>query len=574
MFNIFCSKKYAFIALSIAILLLAYTSDKVHAQSVPSPTDIPGSADPGRLDADPDALLPRLPPPEITLPDGTVTTPQAPEDAQDITFTLKTVRINGATAFTQEELADIYEPFIGQDIALSRAWEFAGQITERYRAQGYFLSRAYIPAQEIGNGKITIAVIEGYINKVHLENAEWESHVVEELRQRITKTRPISLKKLENALLLLNDIPGLRFEAVLAPDDSLPEGAVDLVIRQDNRQGRGNLRLDNHGSRFTGPHQAAFAYEDSFLPLQQTSLSGIASIPGGNELYGVTLRHEARILPETSALFSISKTRSNPGFTLSQFDIESQSFSWNVELKQQLIRQRNQNLDAGLSFAYRNSDTDILDTISSRDRIRAARAKLNYDGRGPFMGFNIVNLTLSRGIEGLGANNDGDANLSRPAAEPDFTVINARWQRQQFITPDWLLTSTLAGQKSSKALLASEEFGFGGPALGRAYDASEITGDDGIAGSLEVSFTGLDPVWDFRLTPSVFYDIGKIWNHDDGQPNGLSAASAGVGMSVYHPSGFNGRMSLALPLTKPLDTPVQGNNGKNPRLFFQIGQRF
>ena len=578
MFKNFCSHAYCLVFLGIMGLSVLCTPAYVHAQTVPAPTDIPGSADPGRLDVDPDTLLPERPPPEIKLPDGSVIKPRAPEDAEDITFKLKSVRIDGATAFTQEQLADIYQPFIGHEIKLSRPWEFAGRITERYRAEGYFLSRAYISAQEITDGEITIEVIEGYIHNVHLQKAgqstAHKNHLVEKLIGRITDARPISLKKLENSLLLLNDIPGLQFETVIAPDDALPDGAINLVLLQRETQGRGNLRVDNHGSRFTGPFRTAFAYEDSVLPLQKTSLSGIVSVPELNELTALTLQHEARILPRTSLLFSVAKTESRPGFTLSQFDIESQSFSWRVGFVQQILRQRQQSLDVGLALDYRDSDTDVLDTVSSRDRIRKVQAKLNYDGRDPFKGVNDFNVTVSQGIDGLGANDAGDANLSRPEAKPDFTAFNARWQRQQFIARDWLLTSTLVGQKASGPLLASEEFGFGGPTLGRAYDASEITGDDGIAGSLEVSFTGIKPVWDFNLTPSVFYDIGKVWNQDAGQPDNTAADAAGLGLRFAHPSGLGGRLSFALPLTTSPDTSGLGNNDNEPHLFFQIGQSF
>lgn len=130
------------------------------------------------------------------------------------------------------------------------------------------------------------------------------------------------------------------------------------------------------------------------------------------------------------------------------------------------------------------------------------------------------------------------------------------------------------GQRASKALYSSEEFGFGGPSVGRAYDSSEMTGDHGIGGSLEVQYTSLEPLNKFKLTPSAFYDLGKIWNIDQGQADGVSASSAGVGLNLSHPSGITGNLTIAQPLSKAIDTPTYGNNGHNPRVYFQLGWGF
>lgn len=95
-----------------------------------------------------------------------------------------------------------------------------------------------------------------------------------------------------------------------------------------------------------------------------------------------------------------------------------------------------------------------------------------------------------------------------------------------------------------------------------------------MAGSLELHYTGLEPLNGFRFVPSAFYDIGKIWNIDDGQEDGLSAASAGVGLYMSHTSGISSSLTLAQPLTKRIDTQVYGNNGRNLRLYYELGWEF
>ncbi|MCB9964484.1 MAG: ShlB/FhaC/HecB family hemolysin secretion/activation protein [Rhodospirillales bacterium] len=544
-----------------------------YAQNIP---DIPGPADAGRIEAQPEQILPPREAPKIIVPELAAPEAPVPEGAASMTFVLQNVVIEGMSAFSPVEMEDIYKPLLGREIELSRVWEFAGRITERYQQAGYFLSRTYVPAQEIGDGRVILRVIEGYVGDVQIEGAQDDNYLVDMLGDRITGQKPARLQDLERALLLLGDIPGRSFEAVLGRmDDGAPEGAVRLILKESKTNGRGSLLLNNHGSRFTGPHRTSFAYEDSFLPNQSTAVSGIASaLPVGDELWAVNATHEIKILPEVGLELSLGRTVSQPGYTLASNDIESRSVNWGVGLNWQVIRQRQHNMSFSLALDGRNVNTDILDTPLTRDRIRAVRLSGSYDGADPLHGYNALNMTLSRGITGLGANEPGELNLSRADAEPDFTKFEATWQRSQFIAADWLGVTTLTGQRASKALYSSEEFGFGGPSLGRAYDASEITGDHGIGGAVEVQYTGIEPVKEIKFTPSVFYEAGKIWNIDDGQDDGLSIADAGIGLNISHPSGLSGALTIAQPLTKSIDTPTYGNNGHNPRIYFQLGWTF
>jgi len=57
-------------------------------------------------------------------------------------------------------------PPASREVTLDIAWMIAGAVTERYRAAGYFLSRAYVPQQKILDGQLRIEVVEGYIAKV------------------------------------------------------------------------------------------------------------------------------------------------------------------------------------------------------------------------------------------------------------------------------------------------------------------------------------------------------------------------------------------------------------------------
>lgn len=538
------------------------------------PEDIPGSADAGRIGVQPDLNLPDRERVPIVLPEEAAAVSEAPAQADGIFLTLSSVRFDGATVYSPARLRNIFEKDLGQEVPLSRLWEYAAELTDIYKQDGYFLSRAFVPAQEIDGGNITIGVVEGYIADIIIEGSLNTNNIVSDLKTRVTRHKPIKFKYLESTLLRLDDVPGVDFEAVLTRAGRENGAAVDLTLRQVQEDYSGSLFINNHGSRFTGPHRVGFAFENSFIPLQSTSVSGIANIPGGDEVWSLALNHTIQTAPEASVLLSIAKTISEPGFTLAPSDVESRSFSWSAEWQWQAIRQRHKNLEFGIGFEAKNVDSDILDTALTRDRIRTLKGRFDFEIMDFWNGSNFLSFNVTRGLKGLDANAEDDDNISRDAAQPDFTKITAGWSRQELIHPDWLLSTTAEGQYASKALYSSEEFGVGGPRLGRAYDTSEITGDHGLAGSVEMIWTGFDPIAGATVRPSFFYDIGKIWNIDQSQETAVSISSLGAGIRFSDPSGLTAQFSIAQPLSKGVSTPLYGGSPRNPRLYFKINQFF
>ena len=57
------------------------------------------------------------------------------------------------------------------------------------------------------------------------------------------------------------------------------------------------------------------------------------------------------------------------------------------------------------------------------------------------------------------------------------------------ISKDWDISLFVAGQHADGGLVSAEEFGAGGARYGRAYDYSEISGDDGAAAAIELRHT-------------------------------------------------------------------------------------
>lgn len=494
-----------------------------------------------------------------------------PYDANAPQFVLKSVKVEGSSLLSPHAISQLFYRYELKSISTNTINDLIATLTDYYHSRGYFLSRVYLPEQEITEGIVTLRVVEGYVGRVVTDPSVPGSSVLDAYIETLTAQKPLSSAALESFLLRVNDLPGYAVVGVLEPSTLEDEAAVRLRLSPRDAGPRGSVSLSNYGSRYLGPVQANAMVTGSLLPLHETSLALASSVPT-DELAYASLRHSWAFVPNWRIEAFGGYVASEPGYRLKVNDITSDTVDAGVKLAYQAIRQRDINLNLALQLDAKNTSGDTFDSPLTRDRIRAARAMVAFDNVDGWHGQNIVNLTVSQGLSGLGASNAGESNLSRAEATPDFKKIELWLTRHQYLHQSILLTTQLAGQYASDPLFSAEEFGYGGTVFGRAYDPSELIGDHGVAAAVMLTYTGFAPWMDMSFSPYTFYDIGRVWNEDvDSKP--FSGASAGIGVRATHASGLALDFTIAQPLTRAVADPTYGN-GKNPRYLLEVKKSF
>ena len=132
----------------------------------------------------------------------------------------------------------------------------AAKIADYYHRNGYFVAQAYLPAQDIKDGAVTIAVIEGRYGSVTLRNqSKLSDALANGLLGGLNSGDTIAIAPLENRLLLLSDIPGVNVKSTLAPGAAV--GTSDLIVDvTPGRRVTGSVEADNAGNRYTGEYRA------------------------------------------------------------------------------------------------------------------------------------------------------------------------------------------------------------------------------------------------------------------------------------------------------------------------------
>ena len=125
---------------------------------------LPGAG--GQIQQVPPAPMPQRAAPEIQVEQGSA---QLIPDSDKVKILVNSLHVTGQTLYSEGELVAITGFVPGGELTLSELRTMASKIADHYHAAGYFVAQAYLPAQEIKDGVVTIAVLEGQYGSVTLD---------------------------------------------------------------------------------------------------------------------------------------------------------------------------------------------------------------------------------------------------------------------------------------------------------------------------------------------------------------------------------------------------------------------
>ena len=501
--------------------------------------------------------------------------PVFPEDLKGVKFVLKKLFIQGTTIYDKKAFKPLYSNYLKKELTLKDIYEIAQSITNKYRNDGYILSKAIVPPQKINNGVVQLRIIEGYIDKIKIQGpVRGPRKLINQYKKKILKSRPLRALDLERYLLLIDDLPGVAAKSVLTPSEDKTSATTMTLILAD-KAFEGYVGTDNRGSKFNGPYQFSGGVTANSLlgSYDRTGLQGVVTSQTEellfmNAFYDLPVNQEG-----TRLFFSGSVSDSEPGSSLKQFNVNGDSTSITLRLTHPFLRSRGKNLTGYLGFTGRDSKTKILGSLDSEDRLRVMNIGISYDYADEHKGINLIRLNMSQGLNIFDATESGSLNLSRTQGRSDFTKLTGSFMRMQSMSPGWNLLGAASWQYSFDKLLASEEFGVGGSQYGRAYDSSEITGDHGIAFKVELQ-KAFRPAWDYLSDFQLysFLDYGSVWNKVQTSTGAKrqDLTSIGLGMRFNVTDSISGYLEM----NKPVSDNVAAEGNKDPRFFFSLSNRF
>lgn len=537
---------------------------------------VPPSVEPGRVEK---PFEPRPAPPvsDVTIPQADGISP--PENADEITFVLSSLTVEGSTVFTPEEFAPLYREKLGTRVSLADLYKIAGAITERYGARGYALCLAFLPAQRISDGNVRIQVVEGYVDAIDsAADSDPLPRVAASYLERLKQSKPLKSADLERALLLANDVPGLQLRGTFDKGHA-GSGATRLIVAAKQDHFSGALQASNRGSEAVGRYlaQTSASANALFGIGEQFSVDSVQSFQW-NELHFIAGRASLPVGDRGTRLSaSLSYSESDPGTPdLDLLSFVSNGWTGDIEASHPLVRSRRTNISLKAGLTAKFLDSDLLGATNSSDRIYAAYLGGTYSWNDRTT-FAQIGAHVRHGLDIFDATSERSANRSRAAGSGAFTSLALRADVDHVIDHGIALKGGVEAQAASRGLLASEECGFGGEPFGRGFDSSEIVGDHCFKAMVElraapfVLANSADVFGDLSrsLTLHAFYDAGVVFQEGaifPGERRQETAHTLGVGLRVSPLPHLSATVEYAVPLDRGI--ALEGDDGG--RVFFSI----
>jgi hemolysin activation/secretion protein len=483
--------------------------------------------------------------------------------------------VTGATVFTEAELQAKVAPWVGKDLTLADMEKAAAEISRFYRGKGYLVARAYLPAQEISNGVVEIAVLEGRIGKVDVRLSGKgrldELAVKNMVDGSIAPGDVVSEKKLERGLLLANDMAGVNVNSTLVPGASV--GTSDLVVEAEQAgMVNGEIDYDNFGNRYTGDSRIGASLNIN-NPAKRGDLATVRVMTSGSGLYYGRLSY---MLPVGSKGTKIGAAYSEMHYKLgkefSPLDVKGNAKVASLFALHPFVRSRNFSLYGSLGYDHKSMLNKAGPGTTSDNRDNLISLGVSGDSRDGLGGggMNSFSATYFGGkldLSAWQANKLWDE--SGPQTDGRFHKIDYSLARIQHLGRGYTFYAAFTGQAASRNLDSSEKFILGGPTGVRAYPQGEASSDEGELLNLEVR----KDMGEFKygsLQLVGFLDTGhahlhkNTWTNWQGTnpnlANSYSLTGAGVGLNLDKGKSYSVKAFLATKIGSNAGRDASGND--------------
>ncbi|NTU58979.1 MAG: ShlB/FhaC/HecB family hemolysin secretion/activation protein [Chlorobiaceae bacterium] len=435
---------------------------------------------------------------------------QAPIDENALRVQVRGFKFKGNEGvITEAELKALVADSIGKSVSMGDLQALIEKITSRLKNNGWFLSRAYLPKQDITSGIVLIQIeqgkSDGRIQFSRDKDARIRLSVLRSYgEQSVTPGQPLNEQQLERSVLIMNDIPGVNAKASLSPGLSSGTSKVDVAVTEGPLVS-GTVSGDNQGNRYTGTWRAnaMVAVNDITGYGDKLTVMGTESVrlKQGKVTYGFPVFYDG-------LRGTVSYTAMD--YQLGELDIsgfEGNSQGVEAGLNYPIIRSRIGSVISSLNYGYRELE-DLLNGVTYRAKhSRYLSLGMTGDRYDTLLGSGYFSWSA-----GMTAGNlEPVVNLTPIALNSgQYTRFNFSMSRLQRISERSMLSLSWAAQIAAQNLDSSERYSLGGPYGIRAYPVGEASGDQAQLINIDLRYNIPLEALKGNLQLSGFFDAGQV----------------------------------------------------------------
>ena len=471
------------------------------------------------------------------------------------TFPLKEVTITGTTIFQPADFVPIYRGYIDKEISTKDLDAIVKGIVYEYEKKGFLTTNAYIPPQDIKDGRVEIRVVEGKMGNLKIEGNKWFSVGLIKKFFHSKKNQILNINELQRDALRLNSNPDLEVKTIVSAGET--RGTSDITLQvKDKFPWHLGFSEDNQGTLLTGKFRTSFMLRCSNLTGNADTLFLDTLFSNGS--FGQSANYSIPIGTNGTKLYfdyTFFKMKLGKEFSVNDItgrtDIYTPRMSWELALTE----------DYQANF---NLGLDIKSIIQKQQGQRYADDQLRL----PWFGFDFSKLDSTGqtgfspkfifGTSGfLGASSRNHPSASRAGTGGSFFKYSQYLNRTQKMFLGSYLSFRSQFQAASHTLPSSEQIQLGGAYSIRGYPEGNYLADMGGFLATDWVFPNYLIPKDWKLAnqktplryqvqPVIFFDLGggKLKKVLPGEKLESFLAGAGGGFLVNF-TGISVRLGWA-----------------------------
>lgn len=462
---------------------------------------------------------------------------------QETTFDLKAVEFEGNTAFSDEELMQVAEPFLGMRVGLADLEELRYRLTRLYVDNGYVNSGALIlPGQKVDDGVVTFSIREGHLDQIEITGNG-------RLRPGYVKSRlwpdprkPFNTHELQERFQLLLQDPLIeQMRGRIRPGTRPGQAFLDVAVVRARPYSL-SIIADNHRPPSTGAESINLAGQVRNLTGYGDVLYASGGISEGADETAVG--YDVLLNPRNTRLSLDYSYNENSVIEepMRDIDIESKTESLDITIMHPVHQSLQRSINLGIALSVRENKTFLLDmpfsfspgAVKGESQVTALRLVQSLLDRTTHRACALRSV-LSIGIDLF------DATIrSEGLPDSQFVAWLGQVQYARRLPGRYgQLILRADAQLAGDDLLTLEKIAVGGAGTVRGYRENELVRDNGLVFSVEWRY----PLWgeglagpgaDHLLQIAAFMDYGTAWNKgEDVADEYLHSVGIGLLWTLY-----------------------------------------
>jgi hemolysin activation/secretion protein len=474
-------------------------------------------------------------------------------------FDLLEIRVLGNTTLPARSVEKAVYPHLGPGRVLADVESARTALEQAYRDAGYGAVYVDIPEQQVDGGIVRLRVTEGRVDRVRVTGIRYFSNrQIRAALPALEAGEPLNLPALQGQLTALNQQTRDRSIVPVLRGGRSP-GTVDIELKVEDRLPvHGNVEVSDRYTANTSRlrSSATLSFDNLWQARHSLSLQYQTAPEEPSE---------ARVLAATYVMPAAGRDV----LALFHVDTDSEFTTLGAEFNEfgvvgqgRIVGLRYIHPIAAAPSGYFHNltlgaDYKDFSEVITQDEEEPATTPISYinwtlayagNQRGERHSFGF-DVAANFGVRGL-ANSSNEFHYKRfsgtpDKGEPDYFYLRGTARYERALLPWLSFATTASGQYTPHALIGNEQYSSGGADGVRGYLESEMLGDYGATGSLELRLRPMR-----QLAVFGFYDaaVTGLQHALPGQQASRKLAGTGLGIELADFHGLSSSLLWAYPL--------------------------